>query len=131
VQAETSVVSPETVDAYELGIKSEWLDERPGGQCQRLLLRLSDIQVNAVSVRDGQVVSLLTNAAQGVIRGAEFRLQALPLDNLHLNASVGLLHTSCRTSSPAAWTSGNRIARSPARTCRWARYRIRWPAAMP
>lgn len=126
VQAETSVVSPETVDAYELGIKSEWLDERLVANANVFYYDYSDIQVNAVSVRDGQVVSLLTNAAQGVIRGAEFELQALPVDNLHLNASVGLLHTELQDFvSGGVDYSGNRIARSPARTLSLgARYRI-------
>ncbi|WEK07666.1 MAG: TonB-dependent receptor [Candidatus Pseudomonas colombiensis] len=117
VQAEATVVAPENVDAYELGIKSEWFDERLTANANVFYYDYSDIQVNAVSVRNGQVVSLLTNSGQGVIRGAEFELEALPLANLHLNASLGLLHTELQDFvSGGVDYSGNRIARSPART---------------
>ena len=79
-----------------------------------------------MSVRDGQVVSLLTNSGKGVIRGAEFELEALPINNLHLNASVGLLHTQLQDfESGGIDYSGNRIARSPSRTLAvGASYRI-------
>ncbi len=117
VQAEASVVAPENVDAYELGIKSEWFDERLTANANVFYYDYSDIQVNAVSVRDGQVVSLLTNSGKGVIRGAEFELEALPFTNLHLNASAGLLHTELQDfESGGVDYSGNRIARSPSRT---------------
>ncbi|CAM3875079.1 TonB-dependent receptor [Pseudomonas wadenswilerensis] len=117
VQAEASVVAPENVDAYELGVKSEWFDERLIANANVFYYDYSDIQVNAVSVRDGQVVSLLTNSGQGVIRGAEFELQALPFSNLELHGSLGLLHTELQDfESGGVDYSGNRIARSPSRT---------------
>ncbi|MEJ5039544.1 MULTISPECIES: TonB-dependent receptor [Pseudomonas] len=117
VQAEASVVAPENVDAYELGVKSEWFDERLIANANVFYYDYSDIQVNAVSVRNGQVVSLLTNSGQGVIRGAEFELQALPLANLELHGSLGLLHTELQDfESGGVDYSGNRIARSPSRT---------------
>lgn len=117
VQAETSVVAPENVDAYELGVKSEWLDERLVVNANVFYYDYSDIQVNAVSVSNGQVISLLTNSGEGVIRGAEFELQALPFTNLQLHASLGLLHTELKDfASGGVDYSGNRIARSPSRT---------------
>lgn len=126
VQAETSVVAPENVDAYELGIKSEWFDERLIANANVFYYDYADIQVNDVQVSNGQVVSLLTNSGQGVIRGAEFELQALPLRNLQLNASLGLLHTELKDfTSGGDDLSGNRIARSPSRTLAvGASYRI-------
>ncbi|MGE8407711.1 MAG: TonB-dependent receptor [Pseudomonas sp.] len=127
VQAETSVVAPETVDAYELGIKSEWLDERVIANANVFYYDYADIQVNNVMVSNGEVVSLLTNSGSGVIRGAEFELQALPLQNLQLRSSLGLLHTELKEfASPGGPDySGNRIARSPSRTLSvGASYRI-------
>ncbi|MCS5517270.1 TonB-dependent receptor [Pseudomonas qingdaonensis] len=105
VQAEASVVAPENVDAYELGVKSEWFDERLIANANVFYYDYSDIQVNAVSVRNGQVVSLLTNSGQGVIRGAEFELQALPLANLELHGSLGLLHTELQDFESGVWTT--------------------------
>ncbi|MFD2641943.1 TonB-dependent receptor [Pseudomonas japonica] len=127
VQVEASVVAPENVDAYELGIKSEWFDERLVANANVFYYDYADIQVNNVSVSNGQVISLLTNSGAGVIRGAEFEVQALPLQNLQLRGSLGLLHTELKDfSSPGGPDySGNRIARSPSRTLSvGASYRI-------
>ena len=121
------MVAPENVDAYELGIKSEWFDERLIANVNVFYYDYADIQVNNVMVSNGEVVSLLTNSGSGVIRGAEFELQALPIQNLQVRGSLGLLHTELKdfASEGGPDYSGNRIARSPSRTLSvGASYRI-------
>ncbi|WP_338001247.1 TonB-dependent receptor [Pseudomonas brassicae] len=123
VQAEASVVAPENVDAYELGVKSEWLDERLIANANVFYYDYSDIQVNAVSVRDGQVVSLLTNSGQGVIRGASSSCRRCRWPTLSCMARWGCCIPSCRTSNRVAWIT-RAIALRARRREPW-----RWAAA--
>jgi iron complex outermembrane recepter protein len=82
-------VQPETVNAYEVGFKSRFLDNK--------------LQVNGAAFYDvykgqqGQVVDATATAnlvsLDGKVDGFELDIQYLLLSTLRLNASVGVLHS--------------------------------------
>ncbi|MCY1347211.1 Pesticin receptor [compost metagenome] len=113
-QATVATVDPEYLTAYELGLKSEWFEGRLNANASLFYYDYEDIQLNIVTAVNNQTVSRLANGAQGEAYGAEFELEAIPLENLHLNFALGLLHTEFTdyTSGPNDF-SGNKFVRAP------------------
>ncbi|MBS0408583.1 MAG: TonB-dependent receptor [Proteobacteria bacterium] len=96
VTSSTTPYNPELVDAYEIGTKTEWLDHR-------LIFNASVFDTEYSNKQEEVVVpvtsgganaqeTLVANAAQARIYGAEFEVQAQATRNLSLRASLGLLH---------------------------------------
>ncbi|WP_207885789.1 TonB-dependent receptor [Pseudomonas sp. 30_B] len=113
-QATVATVDPEYLTSYELGLKSEWLDGRLNANTSVFYYDYKDIQLNIVTAVNNQTVSRLANGAQGEAYGAEFELEAIPVENLHVNFGLGLLHTEFTdyTSGPNDY-SGNNFVRAP------------------
>lgn len=113
-QSTVATVNPEYLTAYELGFKSEWFNGRLNANANLFYYDYQDIQLNIVTAVNNQTVSRLANGAQGEAYGAEFELEAIPLDNLHVNFGLGLLHTEFTdyTSGPNDY-SGNNFVRAP------------------
>ena len=84
----------ETQDAYEIGLKSEWLDGRIKFNIALFQNEIKDLQRTSVFPTDdgtGNTVQEIRNTADATIRGGEVELSALVTDNLILRASVGYL----------------------------------------
>jgi iron complex outermembrane recepter protein len=81
--------NPETVNNYELGFKSEWLDHRFRANIAVYDEVFDNIQRTAITSLNGAHVSTLLNAATAKIRGAEVELTALPFDGFKLFANGG------------------------------------------
>ncbi len=123
-----SVVQPETITAYEAGVKSKWLDGRLTANAAAFYYDYSNIQVNIQGPLAGSTQSgtTLRNAANGKISGAELELVAVPVDNLTVSLNVGLLfqakYTNFFTTQVIAGVptpidvSGNQIARAVKQT---------------
>ncbi len=113
-QATVATVDPEYLTSYELGLKSEWLDGRLNANASVFYYDYEDIQLNIVTAVNNQTVSRLANGAEGEAYGAEFELEAIPVENLHLNFAVGLLHTEFTDyTSGSTDYSGNKFVRAP------------------
>ncbi|MBD1550595.1 TonB-dependent receptor [Pseudomonas typographi] len=113
-QATVATVDPEFLTAYELGLKSEWFDGRLNANAAVFYYDYKDIQLNIVSAVDNQTVSRLANGAKGEVYGGEFEIEAIPVQNLHLTASLGLLHTEFTDyTSGSNDYSGNKFVRAP------------------
>ncbi|MBC9248885.1 TonB-dependent receptor [Pseudomonas alcaligenes] len=113
-QATVATVDPEYLTSYELGLKSEWLDGRLNANASVFYYDYEDIQLNIVTAVNNQTVSRLANGAQGEAYGAEFELEAIPVENLHLNFALGLLHTEFTDyTSGSNDYSGNKFVRAP------------------
>lgn len=84
---------PESVWAFEGGVKSSWYDGRLVANIAYFYNRYRNLQVNGFGQdpATGQFVSLFTNAAAARIQGAELDLSARPLEALTINATVGFL----------------------------------------
>ena len=86
---------PETVDNYELGIKSEWLENRLRINANIFYMEYEDKQEELQlpdSSGTGQK-TVVTNASSATIQGIEVDMQAYVSDNLSLRANIGFLDT--------------------------------------
>lgn len=105
-----STVKPETLNSYELGLKSEWLNGRVHANANVFYYNYDDMQVSATTTTaSGSLVSMLTNGAEGKARGAELELEAQATDNLHLQLSASLFDSEF---TGDLW-KGNSFIRSP------------------
>ncbi len=116
--AEATIVNPEFVDAYELGLKGTTSDRRLSFEGAVFAYDFKDQQVSQVV--PGAVISLqsLTNAGRTRIYGAEFTIDAVPVDTVFLQAKAGLLDAKFKEfrlnpADPASSLAGNRTASSP------------------
>lgn len=83
---------PETLWAYEAGIKSSLLDRRLTANLAVFHNDYTDLQLSSFSADGaGGFVALFTNAGAATIRGVELELAARPFDGLTLNATMGYL----------------------------------------
>ncbi|MCB5187419.1 TonB-dependent receptor [Methylobacillus caricis] len=89
-----NTLKPEELNAFEVGYKSEWLNGRLNFNANAFYYDYSNVQVNVVGTTpQGQTVSYLQNVEKSSVKGAELEIEALPTNNLHINANVGLLKT--------------------------------------
>lgn len=83
---------PETVDSYEIGLKSEWFADRLRANLAIFDENFDNIQRTAITSVEGLHVSTLLNAATARIRGAEMELAALPFTGLRVFATGGYVN---------------------------------------
>lgn len=82
-------VEPELLDAYEIGLKSRWLENTLQFNAAAFYYDYTDLQITQLL----DSLPLVENAADASIFGLEADLRYLPLDNLLLSASLGYLST--------------------------------------
>jgi iron complex outermembrane receptor protein len=82
---------PETVTAYELGVKSEWLDRRLTAMVAGFLNDYRDIQltVQTLDPMTNMNVRTTQNAGNSMIKGFEIEAGAKPVAGLVLNLGAG------------------------------------------
>lgn len=80
------VIGPETIDAYEAGLKSSWFDRRLVANVALFWTKDDNYQTTQVNLINN--VSSLTNAGEVRSRGVEVDLQAAPAEWLSLYGSV-------------------------------------------
>lgn len=78
---------PETVDTFEVGLKSTWFDRRVKLNLAAFTSQVNDMQVFVFQSR----VPVLQNAAEGKISGFEAELSIVPLDGLVFDLAYGYL----------------------------------------
>jgi len=84
----TDAFAPEEINAFEAGIKSEWLSGRVRANVSGFYYDYSDLQVR-VGVPVGGVD--IQNAADADVFGGELEFTAVPIDGLTLTANVAYL----------------------------------------
>ncbi|WP_339703807.1 TonB-dependent receptor [uncultured Sphingosinicella sp.] len=109
------IFNPETVVSYEAGIKSTLFDRRLRINATAFLYDYSDLQVFTFTAGGLQFIE---NASNATIKGIELEVQAMPVDNLELGASVGLLKSEYKdfvreTGGVTEDLSGNRLIGAP------------------
>ncbi|AYJ87724.1 TonB-dependent receptor [Sphingomonas paeninsulae] len=115
-----TIVAPEKLDAFELGYKSQWFDQRLTFNATVFHYQYNNVQVNVVGPNPGAVggatVSYLQNANKAHVNGAEFELQAHPIEPLVLSGAVGILRTkydNLQVLNGGANLSGAQFVRAP------------------
>ncbi|MGK2925084.1 MAG: TonB-dependent receptor [Lysobacterales bacterium] len=94
IETATIPYNPETVDNYELGYRSEWMDRRLVFNATAFFMDYKDkqeeIQQPSQTSGTGQVTRVV-NAATASIKGAEFELTYLVQSGLMVRANLGYL----------------------------------------
>lgn len=122
-QVAVNTVQPEELTAWEVGLKSEWFDDRLTANLSAFVYDYQNIQVNVQGSLAGQSATTLRNAANGDIRGIELELGARPVDPLRVRFNLGVLTTAeysefrtlvlVNNVQTTVDASGNQIARAP------------------
>ena len=108
----------EFVDAYEAGVKSEWLDRRLRVNATGFFYDFDDIQVQRIE----GLRAFIINAASAEVKGAELEADAQLLGGLSMDATLGWLdarYTEFFDDDPITQfegpvdLSGNRLPKSP------------------
>jgi iron complex outermembrane receptor protein len=101
---------PEHLDAYEVGMKSEFFDNRLRVNAAAFLYDYKDIQVESI-VAGGTVTN---NAAAATIKGVDLDIRALPFQHLTVTGSLGYLDSYYDSFPNAAYFALNPFAAAPA-----------------
>lgn len=81
----------ETVDSYELGLKSTWLDQRVTANMSAYYSKYDDMQLQTTDVAaNGSPLSLIRNAGESHILGLELELDVLLTSNWRIGIGYGL-----------------------------------------
>ncbi len=84
------IVEPETVTAYELGMKTSWLDKRLTANIAAFYMKYKDLQVSVWDPFAGTTGGFVfRNAAAMTSQGMELELSFRPTDELSFMAGVG------------------------------------------
>jgi iron complex outermembrane recepter protein len=97
---------PETLLAYEVGIKSQWLDNRLRVNADVYLNDLRELQLQIFDLSLG-LGGVESNAGHAHILGWEADIMATPVRDLQLDASVGYTHFKYLELGDAALTPAN------------------------
>jgi iron complex outermembrane receptor protein len=93
-QALNGSFDPETVTAYEIGIKSDLLDRRLRLNLSAFYNDYKDIQlplISCASLGSNAPCGARQNAGNGVIKGLELEMSASPVEGLDIDASISHL----------------------------------------
>jgi iron complex outermembrane receptor protein len=116
--------SPEEVEAWEIGLKSDWYEHRLRVNLAAFTNKYSQLQVGAFIPGGGLQQAIVNNAYERA-QGLEAEITAIPIDHLNLSASVGYLdahYTSFFANvfgTGAADYSYLQVARAPKWTARF------------
>jgi iron complex outermembrane receptor protein len=84
-------VKPELLDSWEIGAKTQWLDNRVRLNASVFLMNYTDIQIQ---ITDPETeFKRIENAGEARSRGVELELSAVPLQGWTIDAGLGLLDT--------------------------------------
>ena len=108
----------ETIDQYELGVKSEWLDSRLRVNGALYTYTYDDMQVSLIDVSSGTPSSLITNAGKAERWGGELEVLYAPIDDLVVGLSYSHIHGDfdeypdlCGTNEPITCIKGTSYAK--------------------
>ncbi|MBM7060558.1 TonB-dependent receptor [Pseudomonas sp. UL073] len=131
VRGEIIETDPETLTDYEVGLKTSWLDGRLTANLSAFYYDIKDLQLNIQQQVPGTTITSTAGSSDGNVKGVELEVQALPLENWRLAASLGLLKSEYTdfvyTVGPTTLdASGNDFYRTPETSFRLdTDYRIR------
>jgi iron complex outermembrane receptor protein len=96
----------EDLKAYELGAKTQWLDNHLRFNVSAYLSDYSNLQLSIATNENGVPGSSVSNAGHVRITGVEAELEAEPVDRLLFSASFGHMKYDIRDLGPAAGFPG-------------------------
>nr|WP_087575075.1 TonB-dependent receptor [Sphingomonas sp. CDS-1] len=109
---ELNVAKPETVNAYEIGFKSQFLDRAV--TLNGAVFYYDYRNQQALSVDSGTLTQNLVNLPKSRIMGGELELTVRPIQGIRLNAGLGVLSSKIRNGSVSGVSLvGNRLTNAP------------------
>jgi iron complex outermembrane receptor protein len=129
------LVNPETVNGYELGLKSELFDRSLRLNGALFYNKFKDLQVRSiVNLGSGVAEPAIENAANATVKGVELTATWIPVKNLSIDVGYNYLDAHYGTfiadavAGSVQDNSGNTMSRSPKNTVNAsARYDIPLP----
>ncbi|MEJ1963499.1 MAG: TonB-dependent receptor [Gammaproteobacteria bacterium] len=115
-QNAVGVLDPEDLKSYEIGAKSEWLNNRLQFNAAIFYYDYTNIQQNVMSLDSfGALVNTSKNAGAGYSRGGEIELRAVPVRNLTVGFNLGYANTKFTDfqATPTSNVAGNWFNRVP------------------
>lgn len=112
--AAATAYNPEYATTYEIGLKADWFSNRLRTNLAAFYTDFSDLQVELLD--DVNLTLVVANAADAVISGFEFEVQASPTDWLNLFASGSIINAEYKDYiDPLRGIdySGNQMQRTP------------------
>ena len=96
---------PEKVTAYEIGLKSEWLEHRLRANVAAFTSNYSSLQLPVATVDPGTgfPAFLTESVGSARIRGVELEIETRPVTGLDVDASIGYLHYKTLSLGGAAY----------------------------
>jgi iron complex outermembrane recepter protein len=88
--ATTTPFNPETIDSYEVGVKSNWLERRLSANLAVFYNHHHDMQLSVFTAISA-LESLIENAGSATMKGVELETVFQPVDVLRLHANVAYL----------------------------------------
>jgi iron complex outermembrane receptor protein len=108
----------ETMEQYELGVKSEWWDSRLRVNGSLYTYTYDDMQVSLIDTVDGTPTSRVTNAGKAERWGGELEVMVAPVDDLLVGISYSYIHGDfdefpdlCGTNEPVTCLKGTDFAK--------------------
>ena len=115
-QNQVGVIEPEYLKSYELGLKSEWLDNRVVFNLSTFYYDYTEIQQKATTLdANNQQVLTFINAKSGISKGVEVELAVVPITHLQVRLNLGYNNTEFTDfqDSPTSNVRGNWFNRVP------------------
>jgi iron complex outermembrane receptor protein len=112
-QAAINAANPQTVNSYEIGLKSEWFERRFRANIALYDEAFDNIQKTSTVPVGDREISYLLNAASATIRGAEIELTALPLDGFKVFVTGGFTDAAYGKFTAAVPTSAYNVSEPP------------------
>ncbi len=114
-QSDQAGFGPEYLTAYEIGMKSQWFDDRLRVNASTFFYDHDDLQVQTLVTTNGTPDTVTTNAAEAEGVGAEIEIQGVLPHGLEVTTGIALLDAEYKTFTNAAGidVSGNTTKRSP------------------
>jgi len=104
----------ETVDAFEVGSKSNLFSRRLRLSLSAFYYDYKDLQAFSFVVRGARTVQILDNAGSAKVYGAEAEITATPIRNLQIDAGLAFLHAKYEDYVSAGGDyTGNQMPESP------------------
>ncbi len=122
---EEAPYDPETVNSYEIGLKSDWMDGRLRANIAAFYndyrdfqARVSGIVIDPVTMLPSPELTVI-NAGELETSGVELELVYLPIDALRLDAQIGYLNAEYGEFEDARFPGGSRAFQEPAFSPEW------------
>ncbi|MGD9810794.1 MAG: TonB-dependent receptor, partial [Sphingobium sp.] len=110
---------PEKLEAYEMGVKTRWLDGKATLNLAGFHSKYKDLQLqtNSISPTTGGLILTVDNAGAVSIYGFEAEMLARPVPDLQINASAGYLHNKYTRLAPGTgYSIDAKLPKAPAWT---------------